>query len=81
MPVGSMGECPLAGIFNGALGEPEPWNMALGIMDTLQEAACSSPCRPAAAMGALNASQQAYRVPIAPAGADANINYFLCVTM
>ena len=81
MPIGSVGECPLAGIFNGALGEPEPWSMALDIMNTLQEAAYSSPYRPTAAMDALNASQQAYRISIAPAGADANINYFLCIAM
>ena len=71
----------MIGIFNGALGEPEPWNMALDIMNTLQGAACSSPCKPIAAMDALNASQQAYRVSIALAGADININYFLCITM
>ena len=76
-----MGECPLIGIFNGALGEPEPWNMALDIMNTLQEAACSSPCKPITAMDAFNASQQAYRISIAPVGTDININYFLCITM
>ena len=81
MPAGSAGECPLAGILNGALGEPEPWNMALGTMDTLQEAVYNSPYKSITAMDAFNASQQAYRISIAPAGADANINYFFCITM
>ena len=76
MPIGSMGECPLTGIFNGALGEPEPWGMALGIAGTLQEAAYSSPYKPITAMDAFNASQQAYRISIAPEGTDININYF-----
>ena len=79
MPAGSAGESPLAGILNGALGEPEPWNMALDAMNTLQGAAYSSPYKPIAAMGALNASQQACRVPTAPAGAGASISYFLCI--
>ena len=81
MPAGSMGECPLAGILNGTLGEPEPWSMALGAVSTLQEAAYSSPYKPITAMDALNAPQQAYRISIAPAGADTNINYFLCIAM
>ena len=81
MPIDSMGECPLIGIFNGTLGEPEPWNMALDIMNTLQEAACNSPYKPITAMDAFNASQQAYRISIAPVGTDININYFLCITM
>ena len=81
MPIGSMGECPLAGIFNGALGEPEPWSMALDIMNTLQEAIYNSPYKSITTMDAFNASQQAYRISIAPAGADININYFLCITM
>ena len=81
MPIGSVGECPLAKIFNGALGEPEPWSMALDTMNTLQEAAYSSPYKPITAMDAFNASQQAYRISIAPVGADININYFLCITM
>ena len=80
MPIDSMGECPLIGIFNGTLGEPEPWNMALDIMSTLQEAACSSPCKATIAMGALNASQLAYRIPMAPEGTGIGINYFLCTT-
>ena len=81
MPIDSMGECPLIGIFNGTLGEPEPWNMVLDIMNTLQEAAYNSPYKPITAMDAFNASQQAYRIPIAPAGADASISYFLCAAM
>ena len=75
------GGVPLAGILNGALGEPEPWNMALDIENTLQEAKLSLPCEPTAAMGASYASQQACRAPIAPAGAGASVNYFLCITM
>ena len=75
------GEVSLIGIFNGTLGEPEPWDMALDIKNTLQEARPSLPCEPTAAMGVLYASQQAYRISIAPAGADININYFLCITM
>ena len=81
MPAGSMGECPLAGIFNGALGEPEPWNMVLDIMNTLQEAVYNSPYKSITTMDAFNASQQAYRISIAPVGTDININYFLCITM
>ena len=76
-----MGECPLAGILNGALGEPEPWNMALDIMNTLQEAVYNSPYKSITTMDAFNASQQAYRISIAPVGTDININYFLCITM
>ena len=76
-----MGECPLAGMLNGALGEPEPWNMALDIMNTLQEAVYNSPYKSITTMDAFNASQQAYRISIAPAGADTNINYFLCAAM
>ena len=76
-----MGECPLVGIFNGALGEPEPWNMVLDIMNTLQEAVYNSPYKSITIMDAFNASQQAYRISIAPVGTDININYFLCITM
>ena len=79
MPIGSMGECPLAGILNGALGEPEPWGMALGAENALQEARPSLPCKPITAMEAFYASQLAYRVPIAPAGAGAGISCFLCI--
>ena len=81
MPIGSMGECPLIGIFNGTLGEPEPWDMVLDIKNTLQETRSNLPYEPTTTMGVFYASQQAYRIPIAPAGADANINYFLCITM
>ena len=81
MPIDSMGECPLAGIPNGALGEPEPWNMVLDIMNTLQEAVYNSPYKSITTMDVFNASQQAYRISIAPAGTDININYFLCITM
>ena len=70
------GGVPLVGIFNGALGEPEPWDMALDIKNTLQEARPSLPYEPATAMGVPYASQQAYRISIAPEGADTNINYF-----
>ena len=76
MPIDSMRECPLIGIFNGTLGEPEPWNMVLDIENTLQEAKLSLPYEPATAMGVFYASQQAYRIPIAPEGADINISYF-----
>ena len=81
MPIGSMGECPLAGILNGTLGEPEPWNMALDTLNTLREAGYNLPCKATTAMGVFCASQQAYRISIAPAGAGININYFLCITM
>ncbi len=70
------GGVSLAGILNGALGEPEPWGMALGTKNTLQEARSSLPYEPTAAMGAFYASQQAYRISIAPEGTDININYF-----
>ena len=70
------GGVSLIGIFNGTLGEPEPWDMALNIKNTLQEARPSLPYEPTAAMGAFYASQQAYRIPIAPEGAGTNINYF-----
>ena len=30
------GEVSLIGIFNGTVGEPEPWNMVLDIENTLQ---------------------------------------------
>ena len=76
MPIGSMGERPLVGIFNGALGEPEPWNMALDVENTLQEAKLNLPYEPTTAMGVFYASQQAYSIPIAPEGADINISYF-----
>ena len=81
MPMSSVGECPLAGILNGALGEPEPWSMALDIMNTLQEVVYNSPYKSITTMDAFNASQQAYRISIAPVGTDININYFLCITM
>ena len=58
------------------LGEPEHWNMALDIMNTLQEAVYNSPYKPITTMDAFNASQQAYRISIAPEGTDININYF-----
>ena len=70
------GGVSLIGIFNGTLGEPEPWNMVLDIENTLQEAKLNLPYEPTAAMGAFYASQQACRVSIAPEGADININYF-----
>ena len=76
MPIGSMGECPLIGIFNGTLGEPEPWNMVLDIMNTLQEAVYNSPYKSITTMDAFNASQQAYRISIAPEGAGASISCF-----
>ena len=70
------GGVSLIGIFNGTLGEPEPWDMALDTKNTLQEARPSLPYEPTAAMGAFYASQQAYRISIAPEGTDININYF-----
>ena len=76
MPIGSMGERPLIGIFNGTLGEPEPWNMVLDVMNTLQEAVYNSPYRSITTMDAFNASQQAYRISIAPEGAGISISYF-----
>ena len=75
------GRVSLIGIFNGTLGEPEPWNMALGTWNTLQEAVYNLPYKSITTMDAFNASQQACRVPMPPAGADASINYFLCATM
>ena len=76
MPISPRGECPLAGMLSGALGEPEPWDMALDTKNTLQEARSSLPYEPTAAMGAFYASQQAYRISIAPEGTDNDINYF-----
>ena len=69
-------QVPLAGVLKGSLGEPEPWNMALDIENTLQEARPSLPCKPIAAMEVFYASQLAYRIPMAPAGAGNNISYF-----
>ena len=70
------GGVPLAGMLNGALGEPEPWSMALDAGNTLQEARSSLPCKPITAMEVFYASQLAYNISMAPAGADNNINYF-----
>ena len=70
------GGVPLAGIFNGTLGEPEPWDMVLDIKNTLQEARSNLPYEPTTTMGVFYASQQAYRISIAPEGTDININYF-----
>ena len=80
LPTGSMGKFPLIGILNGKLGEPEPWNMALDTLNTLREAGYNLPCKATTAMGVFCASQQAYRIPMAPEGTDININYFLCIT-
>ena len=56
--------------------EPEPWGMALGTKNTLQEARSNLPYEPTTTMGVFYASQQAYRISIAPEGTDININYF-----
>ena len=76
MPAGSVGEVPLAGVLNGALAEPEPWNMVLDTKNTLQEAKSNLLYECNTAMDVFYASQQAYRIPMAPAGADDNMNYF-----
>ena len=70
------GGVPLAGMLNGALGEPEPWGMALGAENALQEARPSLPCKPITAMEVFYASQLAYRISMVPVGTDNNINYF-----
>ena len=75
------GGVSLIGIFKGTLGEPEPWDMVLDIKNTLQETRSNLPYEPTTTMGVFYASQQAYRISIAPAGADININYFLCIAM
>ena len=67
----------LVGIFNGTLGEPEPWGMALGAENTLQEAKLSLPYEPSTAMGVFYASQQACRLLIASEGAGKSIKLIL----
>ena len=71
-----MGKCPLIGILNGSTKRARTLEYGSRFMNTLQEAAYNSPYKPIIAMGALNASQLAYRMPMAPAGADSSINYF-----
>ena len=63
-------QCPLIGVFNGALGEPEPWDMVLDIRNTLQEIVYNLPYETITTMDAFQASQQAYRLSIAPKGTN-----------
>ena len=67
------GGVPLAGMLNGALGEPEPWDMALDTENTLQGAKLSLPYEPTAAAGGPQAPQQAYSLPVAPGGAGSSV--------
>ena len=74
------GEVSLIGIFNGTLNITRTLECGPRYLNTLQEAVYNFPYKSITTMDAFNASQQAYRISIAPVGADTNINYFLCAT-
>ena len=74
------GEVPLVGIFNGTLNRTRTLGCGSRYLNTLQEAVYNYPYKSITTMDAFNASQQAYRISIAPVGTDTNIIYFLCIT-